>query len=33
MHQIGAIDKKAMRDFDETCLKPVSKLQPGEIRK
>lgn len=32
LHQIGTIDKKTMRDFDETCLEPAVELQPGEIR-
>ena len=33
LHQVGAIDKKTMRDFDQACLEPVMELQPGEIRK
>ena len=32
MHEIGAIDKLTMREFDETCLTPVHVLAPEEIR-
>lgn len=33
LHQIGAIDKKTMRDFDATCLEPAHAMQPEEIKK
>ncbi|MBA7543590.1 hypothetical protein ES705_35924 [subsurface metagenome] len=32
LHEIGAVDKKTMREFDETCLTPVSVLSPEEIK-
>ncbi|MCK4391264.1 MAG: DNA-binding transcriptional regulator [Desulfobacterales bacterium] len=32
LHEIGAIDKQTMREFDETCLSPVRVLSPEEIR-
>ena len=32
LYQIGAIDKKTMRSFDETCLEPVVEMQPEAIR-
>ncbi len=32
LHQIGAIDKKTMRDFDSACIKTVSEIKPSEIR-
>ncbi len=32
LHQIGAIDKKTMRDFDVTCLEPAPPMQPDEIK-
>lgn len=32
LHEIGAIDKQTMSDFDETCLTPVKTLAPEEIR-
>jgi len=32
LHEVGAIDKQTMRDFDETCLTPVKTLSPEEIR-
>ena len=32
LHQIGAIDKKTMRDFDVSCLEPAHTMQPEEIR-
>lgn len=31
LHAIGAINKRTMRGFDETCLMPVQELAPGEI--
>lgn len=32
LHEVGAIDKRTMRDFDETCISPVKTLSPAEIR-
>lgn len=32
LHEIGAIDKKTMRRFDESCLTPIHPLTPEEIR-
>ena len=32
LHQIGAIDKRTMRDFDATCLSPALPMKPSEIR-
>ncbi len=32
LHQIGAIDKKTMRDFDVTCLEPAHAMKPEEIK-
>jgi len=32
LHEIGAIDKQTMREFDEACLTPVQVLAPDEIR-
>jgi len=32
LQQIGAIDKKTLRDFDQACLEPARELPPGEIR-
>ncbi len=32
LHQIGAIDKKTMRNFDSECLEIVSDIEPGTIR-
>jgi len=32
LHEIGAIDKQTMREFDEACLTPVQVLTPDEIR-
>jgi len=31
-HDIGAIDKQTLRDFDEACLTPVQILAPDEIK-
>ena len=32
LHEIGAIDKRTMREFDERCLTPVITPAPEEIR-
>jgi putative transcriptional regulator len=32
LHEIGAVDKKTMREFDMACLTPVSILSPEEIK-
>jgi putative transcriptional regulator len=32
LHDVGAIDKKTMRDFDEACLTPILQVAPEEIR-
>ena len=32
LHEIGAIDKQTMREFDEACLAPVRVLSPEEIK-
>ncbi len=31
LHEVGAIDKKTMREFDDMCLTPVRELSPAEI--
>jgi len=32
LHEIGVLDKKTMRDFDEACLTPIESFTPEEIR-
>ncbi|MCL2898143.1 helix-turn-helix domain-containing protein [Brenneria tiliae] len=32
LHEVGAIDKQTMREFDEACLAPVSPMPPERIR-
>ncbi len=32
LHEICTITKITMREFDDLCLDPIVKLQPGEIR-
>ena len=32
LHEIGAVDKKTMREFDEACLTPVRVFSPEEIK-
>ncbi len=32
LHEIGLVDKKTMKRFDESCLTPVEKLTPEEIK-
>lgn len=29
LHEVGTIDKKTMREFDEVCLTPTRPLKPG----
>ena len=32
LHQLGVLDKKTMREFDEACLTPIESFTPEEIR-
>jgi putative transcriptional regulator len=32
LHDIGAVGKQTMREFDDACLTPVQELSPEEIR-
>ena len=32
LHDVGAIDKQTMREFDDACLTPVHVLTPEEIK-
>ena len=32
LHQVGAIDKQTMRDFDTACLEPVTVMGSDEIK-
>ena len=32
LHEVGAIDKQTLREFDESCLTPVREMDPDEIR-
>lgn len=32
LHEVRAIDRQTMREFDETCLSPIQPLGPDEIR-
>lgn len=32
LHEIGAVDKQTMREFDEACLTPIHVLAPEEIK-
>lgn len=32
LHEVGAVDKRTMRDFDEACLTPAQAMAPEEIR-
>lgn len=32
LSEIGAIDKRTMREFDDACLTPVRTFSPDEIR-
>lgn len=32
LHDVGAIDKQTMREFDDACLTPIHVLTPEEIK-
>jgi len=32
LHEVGAVDKQTMREFDEACLTPVRPMKPTDIR-
>ena len=32
LYEVGAIDKKTMREFDTACLTPIRPLLPDEIK-
>ncbi|MDD2686536.1 MAG: DNA-binding transcriptional regulator [Gallionella sp.] len=32
LHEVGAVNKQTMREFDETCLTPIHTLSPEEIK-
>ena len=32
LHDVGAIDKQTMREFDHACLTPVQAMSPQRIR-
>lgn len=32
LHEIGLVDKRTMRRFDESCLTPVEELTPEQIK-
>ncbi|MBY5943531.1 DNA-binding transcriptional regulator [Halomonas sp. DP5N14-9] len=32
LHEVGAVDKQTMRDFDESCLTTVEMISPDAIR-
>lgn len=32
LHEVGAISKQTMHEFDEACLSPVETLTPEQIK-
>ena len=32
LHEVGAIEKQTLREFDEACLTPVQALSPEDIK-
>jgi putative transcriptional regulator len=32
LHEVGAVDRKTMREFDETCLTPIEVMLPEQIK-
>lgn len=33
LHEVGAIDKATMREFDESCLAALPVIAPGQIKR
>ncbi len=31
-HEVGAVDRQTMREFDETCLTPIEVMLPEQIK-
>lgn len=32
LHEMGAVDRQTMREFDETCLTPIEVMLPEQIK-
>ena len=32
LHEIGLLDQRTMKEFDQLCLAPVEPLSPGDIK-
>jgi putative transcriptional regulator len=32
LHELGAVNRQTMREFDETCLTPIEVMLPEEIK-
>lgn len=32
LHEVGAVDRQTMREFDETCLTPIEVMLPEQIK-
>ncbi|WP_396434296.1 helix-turn-helix domain-containing protein [Limnohabitans sp.] len=32
LHEVGALDRQTMREFDETCLTPIEMMLPEQIK-
>jgi putative transcriptional regulator len=32
LHEVGAVDRQTMREFDETCLTPIEEMLPEQIK-
>jgi putative transcriptional regulator len=32
LHEVGALDKQTLREFDEACLSPIRPMSPEDIR-
>ncbi len=32
LHEVGALDRQTMREFDETCLTPIEVMLPEQIK-
>lgn len=32
LHEVGAVDKQTMREFDDACLTPIEPMAPADIK-
>jgi putative transcriptional regulator len=32
LHEVGAVDRQTIREFDETCITPIEVMLPEQIK-